>query len=358
MTAAASTIEFSRSREASNRALVRGWLYVVLAVLMALFLVGGATRLTDSGLSITEWKPIHGVIPPLSETEWQEELAKYRQIPEYQQINKGMSLDEFKTIFWWEWAHRLLARGVGLVMALPLAFFWLSGRLENHLKPKLLGLIALGGFQGFVGWWMVSSGLSQRVDVSQYRLATHLTLACIIFAAVMWVARGLARQSAPPAESRTRRLAGVMVLLVLFQIYLGALVAGLDAGMAYNTWPLMDGGLVPGGLFVQQPWWINLFENPKTVQFVHRLGAYTVLAFAIWHAIAAWRDSPGSTHARRAQVLLGLIVCQALIGITALLLVVPFDWALLHHGFAIVVLGFAVAHWRGTVGPYPSVHRA
>ncbi len=357
MTAAASTIELTRSREASNRALVRAWLYVVLAVLMALFLVGGATRLTDSGLSITEWKPIHGVIPPLSEAEWQDELEKYRQIPEYQQINKGMSLSEFKTIFWWEWAHRLLARGVGIVMALPLAFFWLTGRLENHLKPKLLGLIALGGFQGFVGWWMVSSGLSQRVDVSQYRLATHLTLACIIFAAVMWVARGLAPHSAPPADSGTRRLAGVMALLVLFQIYLGALVAGLDAGMAYNTWPMMDGSIVPGGLFVQQPWWINLFENPKTVQFVHRLGAYTVLAFAIWHAIAAWRDESGSTHARRALLLLGLIVCQALIGITALMLVVPFGWALLHHGFAIVTLGFAVAHWRGTVGPYPQPTR-
>jgi len=357
MTAAASTIESTRNREASNRALVRGWLYLVLAVLMALFLVGGATRLTGSGLSITEWKPIHGVIPPMSEADWQEELQLYRQIPQYQQINKGMSLDEFKTIYWWEWAHRLLARGVGLVMALPLAFFWLSGRLEGHLKPKLVGLLALGGFQGFIGWWMVSSGLSERVDVSQYRLATHLTLACIIFAAVMWVARGLAPHSAPPAEHRSRRLAGAMALLVLFQIYLGALVAGLDAGMAYNTWPLMDGSVVPGGLFVQQPWWINLFENPKTVQFVHRLGAYTVLALAIWHAIAAWRDGPGSTHARRAQLLLGMIVVQAMIGITTLVLVVPFDWALLHHGFAIVVLGFAVAHWRGTVGPYPQPTR-
>ncbi|MDP3898222.1 MAG: COX15/CtaA family protein [Mesorhizobium sp.] len=342
-----------RGREARNRKLVRFWLYGVLLVLFALFLVGGATRLTDSGLSITEWKPIHGVIPPLSEADWQEELEKYRQIPEYQQINKGMSLGEFKRIFWWEWAHRLLARAVGLVMAVPLAFFWLTGRLENHLKPKLLGLLALGGFQGFIGWWMVSSGLSERVDVSQYRLATHLTLACIIFAAVMWVARGLAPHSAPPADQATRRLAGTMALLVLFQIYLGALVAGLDAGMAYNTWPLMDGGLVPGGLFVQQPFWINLFENPKTVQFVHRLGAYTVLAVAIWHAAQAWRAAPGTPHASRASLLLGMIVVQALIGITALVLVVPFGWALLHHGFAVVVLGFAVAHWRGTAGAYP-----
>ncbi len=342
-----------RRRATRSRGAVRIWLYIVLLVLFALFLVGGATRLTDSGLSITEWKPIHGVIPPLSEADWLEELEKYRQIPEYQQINKGMSLDEFKTIFWWEWAHRLLARGVGLVMALPLAFFWLTGRLEGHLKPKLLGLLALGGFQGFVGWWMVSSGLSERVDVSQYRLATHLTLACIIFTAVMWVARGLAPHSQGPAGQGTRRFAGVMALLVLFQIYLGALVAGLDAGMAYNTWPLMDGSLVPGDLFVQQPWWINLFENPKTVQFVHRLGAYVVLIAAFAHAVTAWLSLPGSTHARRALVLLGLILVQAGLGITALVLVVPFGWALVHHAFAIVVLGFAVAHWRGTVGPYP-----
>lgn len=355
MSIAADPADFTRmrGRERRDRALVRWWLYVVLAVLFALFLVGGATRLTDSGLSITEWKPIHGVIPPLSDADWQEELEKYRQIPEYQQINKGMSLAEFKRIFWWEWAHRFLARGVGLVMALPLALFWLAGRLERHLKPKLLGLLALGGFQGFVGWWMVTSGLSERVDVSQYRLAAHLTLACIIFTSVMWVARGLAQHSALPAGKGTRRFAGIMVLLVLFQIWLGALVAGLDAGMAYNTWPLMDGAVVPGDLLVQQPWWANLFENPKTVQFVHRIGAYLVLAAALAHAISAWRAEPGSTHARRALLLLALVIAQAAIGITALLLVVPFGWALVHHGFAIVVLGFAVAHWRGTVGPYP-----
>ncbi len=336
-----------------NRRAVRIWLYVVLTVLMAIFLVGGATRLTDSGLSITEWKPIHGVIPPLSESEWQEELELYRQIPQYQQINRGMSLDEFKTIFWWEWAHRMLARGVGLVMALPLALFWLSGRLESHLKPKLLGLIALGGLQGFIGWWMVASGLTERVSVSQYRLATHLLLACVIFTAVMWVARGLAPHSEPPAGQGVRRFAGVMVLLVLLQIGLGALVAGLDAGMAFNDWPLMDGAVVPSGLLVQQPWWINFFENPKTVQFVHRLGAYVLLAMAFVQSFYVARRAPDTLHARRADILLGLVICQALLGITALMLVVPFGWALAHHGFAIVLLGFAVAHWRGTVGAYP-----
>ncbi len=347
-------IKTARDREAANRRAVRYWLYAVLVTLFALFLVGGGTRLTDSGLSITEWKPIHGVIPPLNEAQWQEELEKYRQIPEYQQINKGMSLEAFKGIFWWEWAHRLLARLVGVVMAAPLAYFWLSGRLESHLKPKLLGLLALGGFQGAVGWWMVTSGLTERVDVSQYRLATHLLLACIIFSAVMWVARGLAPHSAGPASRPTQRFAGVMVLLILIQIGLGALVAGLDAGMAYNTWPLMDGAVIPGDLFVQQPWWANLFDNPKTVQFVHRLGAYVLLAAAVWHFVSTARHEPGSPHAARAGLLMLMIVAQAVLGITALLLIVPFGWALAHHGFAILTLGFAVAHWRATVGPYPA----
>jgi heme a synthase len=214
------------------------------AVLFALFVVGGATRLTGSGLSITEWQPVHGVIPPLTEAQWLEELEKYRQIPQYQEINRGMSLDEFKVIFWWEWAHRALARGVGLVFALPLAFFWLTGRLESHLKPKLLVLLALGGLQGFIGWWMVASGLSERVSVSQYRLAVHLTLACIIFAAIMWVARGL--RPIPRHRPETTRADGRP---------LGGSGAGADlsrrAGggppcrLIYNTWPLMDGACCP-----------------------------------------------------------------------------------------------------------------
>ena len=202
----------TRDRALRNRALVRGWLYCVLVVLFALVLVGGATRLTDSGLSITEWKPIHGVIPPLSDADWQEEFEKYRQIPEYQQINQGMSLDAFKRIFWWEWAHRILARGVGFVFALPLLFFWATGRIERGLMPKLLGILALGGLQGAIGWWMVASGLVERTDVSQYRLAMHLTLAAAIFAATMIVARGLAPHSEAEAGQATRRFAGLLVL--------------------------------------------------------------------------------------------------------------------------------------------------
>jgi cytochrome c oxidase assembly protein subunit 15 len=355
MTAIAETaLHDAIERQAHNRALVRGWLYVVLLVLFALVVVGGATRLTESGLSITEWKPVLGVLPPLTEAAWQAELEKYRQIPEYQLINKGMSLDDFKTIYWWEWSHRLLARGVGVVFALPLAFFWLTGRLEGHLKPKLVGLLALGGLQGAVGWWMVASGLVDRTDVSQYRLATHLTIACIIFAATMVVARGLAPHTAAPSKDGTRTFALVLMLLVLVQIYLGGLVAGLDAGLAYNTWPLMDGAIVPGDLLIQQPWWINFFENPKTVQFVHRTGGYVLFAAALWHMIQARRDEPGTTHARRALVFFHLVLVQAAIGITTLLFQVQIGWALLHQAFALVVLGFAAAHWRGTRGSYPA----
>lgn len=340
-------------KEQRNRTYVRWWLYIVLLVLFALFVVGGATRLTGSGLSITEWKPIHGVIPPLNATEWQEEFDKYRQIPQYEFVNKGMSLDEFKVIFWWEWAHRLLARGVGFLVALPLAFFWISGRLEQHLKPKLLGLLALGGLQGFIGWWMVASGLSERVAVSQYRLAVHLMLACLIFTATMLIARGLAPHTTSSANETTRKTAGWLLLLVLVQIYLGALVAGLHAGLTFNTWPLMDGRLWPDQLLTMQPFWLNFFENPKTVQFVHRLGAYIVFAVSLWHAIAAWRAQPGSTHARRAIVLFALVSLQAVIGIITLLSVVHLHAALTHHALAILLLGFAAAHWRGTKGSYP-----
>ncbi len=336
-----------------NRRYLRRWLGLVLFVLFCLVLVGGATRLTGSGLSITEWKPIHGVIPPLSATEWQEEFELYQRIPQYQHVNKGMTVDEFKTIFWWEWAHRQIARSIGFVFALPLAFFWLTGRIERKAKWPLVGLLALGGFQGFIGWWMVKSGLADRVSVSQYRLATHLVTACLIFAGTVWVMRALSPHSddrAPTAGSQ--RMAAVIACMALFQIYLGALVAGLHAGLSYNTWPLMDGAIVPGGLFLQQPWWINLFENPKTVQFVHRIGAYVLFALALVHMISSLRAAPQTTHARRSLVLFGLVSLQAMIGIFTLIWQVPLGWALAHQGCALVVLGFAVAHWRGFVGEY------
>ncbi|MGK6312863.1 COX15/CtaA family protein [Neorhizobium sp. DT-125] len=345
-------IKQTKRRERDRKA-VRIWLGVVVFTLFCLVLVGGATRLTDSGLSITEWKPIHGVIPPLSAEEWEEEFRLYQRIPQYQQVNKDMTVDEFKSIFWWEWAHRFLARSIGVVFALPLIFFWVTGRIEKRLRWPLVGLLALGGFQGFIGWWMVSSGLTKLVSVSQYRLATHLVIACLIFAVCVWIMRGLSPHSDDAApEGRARAGAVLVAVMSLFQIYLGALVAGLDAGFSYNTWPLMDGAVIPGDLFIQQPWWINLFENPKTVQFVHRIGAYALLAVALWHMVAVLRAAPGTTHARRSVLLFGLVCLQAVIGIATLLMQVPLDLALAHQAGALVVLGFAVAHWRGFVGEY------
>jgi cytochrome c oxidase assembly protein subunit 15 len=341
-------------RQDNNRRAVRIWLGFVLLALFCLVLVGGATRLTNSGLSITEWKPIHGVIPPLNAGEWEEEFKLYQRIPEFQQLNSDMTVDQFKGIFWWEWAHRLIARGIGVIFALPLIFFWATGRIEKRLRWPLAGILALGGLQGFIGWWMVSSGLSARTDVSQYRLATHLVMACLIFASCMWIMRGLSPHSEDAAPTRnSHRWAAVIAIFSLFQIYLGALVAGLDAGFTYNTWPLMDGAVVPSDLFIQQPFWINLLENPKTVQFIHRFGAYTLFALALVNMVIALRAASWTTHARRAVVLFALITIQAAIGITTLLLEVPLHWGLLHQAGALVVFGFAVANWRAYYGEYP-----
>jgi heme a synthase len=351
------TIAGASRSEAANRRAVSRWLGFAALLIFALVLVGGMTRLTDSGLSITEWKPIHGVIPPLSDADWQDEFNKYKQIPEFAQVNPDMEMSGFKQIFWWEWAHRFIARLVGVVFALPLAFFWMTGRLESALKPRLLGLLALGAMQGALGWWMVASGLSKRVDVSQYRLAAHLTLASLIFAAIIYVMRGLAVYSERPARGGTRRFAGILIVLTLLQIYLGGLVAGLDAGMSYNTWPMMDGALIPGDLFIIDPAWRNFFENSKTVQFIHRSGAYLVFLMAFLHMALTLAREQGTTHARRAVVLWLLITMQAAIGIVTLLSQARLHPAITHQAMALIVLAFAVAHWRGTKGAYPVLTR-
>jgi cytochrome c oxidase assembly protein subunit 15 len=329
-----------------DRELVRTWLHVVALLIVAMVVVGGATRLTGSGLSITEWKPVHGVIPPLNESEWQEEFARYRAIPQFVIVNPGMTLSEFQTIFWWEWAHRLLGRIIGVAVIVPLAFFWLTGRLDAPMKPRLAALFLLGGLQGAIGWWMVASGLTERVSVSQYRLTVHLTLACIILAYTVWLARSLSASWRPSSRS-LRVSAGLVVALVFVQIALGGMVAGLDAGMTFNTWPLMDGQLVPGGLFVLDPWWANFGENVMTVQFVHRLGAYALFAAALAHAIMA----RGSNAARGAWLLLALVTAQAAVGVATLVYVVPLPLALLHQLGAVVVLWAATVHLRGMLPP-------
>jgi len=328
---------------------VRLWLVAVAVLVVAMILVGGATRLTESGLSITEWKPIHGVIPPLDAADWAEEFEKYRQIPEYQLVNKGMSLDDFKTIFWWEWGHRLLGRLIGVAFAVPLAVFWIAGRLPGRMKPMLLGLLALGALQGAIGWWMVVSGLAERVDVSQYRLAVHLTMAFLILAGLVWAAEDTRARPPEPSTGAVRRVAVLILAVVFLQIFLGGLVAGLRAGWSYNTWPLLDGALVPPGLLVQSPWWQNLFENPKTVQFDHRLVAYLLLALVVGHAVQAARvlpakALPGCRAARRAAWLVAVVGVQATIGIAALVTVVPVSLGLAHQLGAAAVLWLATVH--------------
>ena len=326
-----------------HRRAVAIWLYAVAALMMVTLLVGGATRLTESGLSITEWKPVTGVLPPLTDAEWQTEFAKYREIPQYRELNRGMSLDAFKTIYWWEWAHRLLARLVGAAFMLPFLWFLWRGAIEPALRNRLWVLFGAGAALGAIGWWMVSSGLAERTSVSQYRLAFHMTFACAIYAAILWTARGLAPYS---GEARGRLRAGALTILIvtLLQIYLGALVAGLDAGLNFNTWPLIDGAVIPSAdrLWFETPVWRNLFENSLMVQFNHRLVAYALWALALWHAFDARREG-GAAHTG-ALALASAVTVQAGLGIITLLHQAPLTLALAHQAMAIVVLTIAVVH--------------
>jgi len=338
-----------------NRALVRWWLYGVCFLILVMVVVGGATRLTESGLSITEWKPIHGVIPPLTEAQWEEELEKYRQIPEYQLINKGMSMEEFQFIFWWEWGHRLLGRVIGLAFFVPLVVFWAQGRLENWLKPGLLLGLVLGGLQGAVGWWMVASGLVERTDVSQYRLATHLTLAFLIFGYLFWFARRLAPHGGAAGEGQRSLIPiGWAALgLVFLQLFLGGLVAGLNAGFTFNTWPLMDGKIIPGGLLAMSPGWINFFENAMTVQFQHRVTAYLLGAAAVYLVWATYRRTQSRAVRWPAVVFAAFIFVQMVFGIATLLGFGNYTGtlsahqlgvALVHQGFAVFVLAASIEY--------------
>ena len=325
--------------------MVRWWLYIIAFLVAVMVLVGGATRLTDSGLSITEWAPVSGIIPPLSLADWAIEFDKYRTTTEYKTINKGMSLDAFKVIFWWEWGHRFLGRMLGFVVILPLIGFWVAGKLPSWIKPALIGMVVLGGFQGFIGWWMVKSGLTDRVDVSQIRLAVHLTMACIIFVATIWLARSLVSHT-EHAHPQLAWQGGALTLLLLVQIFIGGLVAGLDAGMAYNTWPLMEGAFVPTGLLAIEPTLLNFTDNAKTVQFVHRITAYLLWGAALAHMAITIRQVGGTTHSRRAILVFILISVQALIGISTLILQVPISWALAHQFGGVVLLAVITAHWR------------
>lgn len=326
---------------------LRGWLYAVAALIFAMVMVGGATRLTDSGLSITEWQPIIGAIPPLSETDWREAFEKYQQIPEYQLINKGMSLAEFKAIYWWEWAHRFLGRFIGIAFLVPFLIFWMRGSIPQGLLPKLGVIFLLGAAQGALGWYMVMSGLVERTDVSQYRLAAHLGLAVLIYGAILWVTFGLGETGRPaaPVARRSRLLtvsAALFAGLVLLQIILGGFVAGTDAGLSHNTWPLMDGALIPDGLAVMQPWYLNLFENVMTIQFNHRMLGYLIAVLAAFN-LALLRGRPGQVMT---AVILAVVIVQIALGVLALLSLLDIGLALAHQAGALLLFSLALHQFR------------
>ena len=324
----------------ASHALLRLWLYAIAGLILAMVLVGGATRLTDSGLSITEWKPLLGAIPPLSEADWQEAFAKYQRIPEYQLVNKGMSLAAFKAIYWWEWAHRFLGRFIGVAFFVPFLIFWLGGAIPRGLMPKLAAIFLLGGAQGALGWYMVKSGLAERTDVSQYRLAAHLGLAVLIYGATLWVAFGLSRRAfaAGPVSGWLKGLAGILAGLVFLQIILGGFVAGTDAGLSHNTWPLMDGAIIPDGLGTMQPWYLNLFENVLTIQFNHRMAGYLIALAALVNLFVAWR-SPSRAIA---LAVFAAVLAQIALGVLALLSQLQLGLALAHQAGAVLLFGLAL----------------
>jgi cytochrome c oxidase assembly protein subunit 15 len=345
MTAFATSVPAAFTAPETNRAMF-WWLVVVAAFVCAMILVGGATRLTDSGLSITEWRPLTGAMPPLTAQGWEAELEKYRQIPEYQQQNRGMSMSEFQFIYWWEWGHRQLGRTLGLVYFAPFAFFLWSGQAPKRLRPRLWVLFALGGLQGAIGWWMVSSGLVERLDVSQYRLATHLTMAFLILGLSLWTALEL-RYGRTKVFQRTRYFpwAAAFWGAVLLQVALGAFVAGLDAGRIHTTWPGFHGNLIPEDYLMGMPFWQAIFESRPAVQFQHRWFAYALVVAG--GALAwAYHTSTDAVLRKFALALPAVIAFQVALGIATLMAAAPLWLSLLHQGGAIALfLTAGAAAW-------------
>jgi len=340
----------ARDTSAARRG-IRIWLGILFVLVMIMIMVGGLTRLTDSGLSITEWKPVTGALPPMNAADWETAFTKYREIPEYQIQNKGMSLSEFKFIYWWEWGHRQLGRFVGLVWAIGFFWFALRRQIPRGWTNRMLALGALGGLQGAIGWWMVSSGLTgTMLDVASYRLATHLGLAFVILGLIavffMQLGRSEAQllQARRLAEARLSGWGGVLLAVAFVQILLGALVAGIDAGRSYTDWPLMAGGFLPPEPFSLSPLWRNFFEDPGLVQFIHRMWGYGLLALGI----VVWRLSRNSanTLTRRAfDWMAVLLFGQVVLGIGTVLYVAPVGLALAHQMLA-VILWVAILHAR------------
>ncbi len=338
-----------------RRAHLRTWFWAVAAMTFSVLVVGGITRLTHSGLSIVDWDPILGVIPPLNHHQWLEAFERYQQFPEYQQLRQGMTLGDFQSIFFWEYLHRLLARSIGLVFLLPFLFFWLRGYFNRPLATRALVLFGLGLGQGVMGWFMVASGLVDRPSVSHFRLAAHLSLAFTIFGFSVWMARELTMtplRMAVPADTKRRVLRRVWLVGVVLalQVVWGAFTAGLKAGHYDNTFPLMEGHLVPPSLYWLQPTVLNFFQNPVGVQWTHRVIGTLLLLAVMGAALAMRRPGVDRGSRRYAMLFLGLVAVQYLLGIATLLLVVPVPLAVTHQATAMVIFGVWVSwlhHARG-----------
>ena len=322
-----------------SRRAVGLWLLSVALVILAMITIGGLTRLTGSGLSITEWKPIMGVLPPMSDAAWADAFAKYQRIPQYLLENRGMGLEAFKVIFWWEWSHRFLGRFLGLMFLVPFLYFAAVGAIRRSEWPGMLLLFVLGGLQGLIGWWMVQSGLEARVSVSQYRLAVHLGAALLLLSAILWIALQYLQGGQGKGDARRGY---IFAALIYLQTLLGALVAGLDAGLIYNTWPDMNGGIFPESPFYHSPWWINFFENDGLVQFNHRIGAYVVAGFA---ALIYARGIKLTGLAKKsAKAIAILTTFQIFLGICTLVLMAPILLSAMHQVVAAALLCAAVWH--------------
>ncbi len=339
--AAAATHRLKTGR--AELARVAAWLFVCCALIFLMVVVGGVTRLTLSGLSITEWRPVIGVLPPLSAAEWADAFAKYRAIPEYRLIHSGMSLDEFKSIYFWEYAHRLLGRLIGIAFAVPLTWFWLRGRLPRRLAWPLAAILLLGFAQGALGWYMVKSGLADRTEVSQYRLVAHLLLALALYAAILWTALGLVRRPlSHDVGAGWRRAADAVIALVALTIAAGGFVAGTRAGLVYNTFPLMDGRIVPAGYAQLNPFWRNWFENIPAIQFDHRLLAMATFAAVLLLWARGFDGSLPESASRALWALLAAVLVQVVLGVSTLLLVVPVPLAAAHQAGAVLLLTAAL----------------
>ncbi len=340
------TYGFSLPRE--NQKLIAGWLIFVAVLVFAMVILGGVTRLTNSGLSMVEWRPVTGWLPPLGAEAWGQEFDKYKAFPEYQKVNKGMTLDEFKGIFVFEYSHRLLGRVIGLAFVVPFILLMAFRKIPVNHIPRLIGLLLLGGSQGVMGWMMVKSGLVDHPDVSHYRLTAHLFLACLIFMALAWTALDLVHPQKWNGGSKgpLSRLAGFCLLLIFIQILIGGFVAGLNAGFVYNEWPLMGAHFVPEDLLNITPWYVNFLENPTTIQFSHRIMAYITFAAILGLFIKSRNLNVSALNRRVITVLFGAVLLQVALGIWTLVAVVPVTLGALHQAGGMIVLGVAIFSWH------------